>query len=66
MTSQVIQHHESADRAARHTRGPVRPAVQKRMRLLWKRTVAGLVLQVLEGGVPAGATEADPGGLGFG
>ncbi|XP_035998726.1 rab5 GDP/GTP exchange factor isoform X1 [Fundulus heteroclitus] len=36
------------------------------MRLLWERSVAGPVLQVLEGGVPAGAAEADPGRLGLG
>lgn len=63
---QVIQHHESADGAAGHPCGPIRPAVQKGMWLLWKRSVAGPVLQVLEGGVPEGAAEADPGRLGLG
>lgn len=63
---QVLQHHESADGEAGHTRGPIGPAVQKGMRLLRKCSVAGPVLQVLEGGVPAGAAEADPGRLGLG
>lgn len=54
-------HHESAEGAAGHPRRPVGPAVQKRMRLLWQRRMAGPVLQVLAGGVPAGPAEADPG-----
>lgn len=63
---QVVQHHESADGATRDTCRPVRPAVQERMWLLWQRSVAGAVLQVLEGRVPAGTTKTDPGRLGFG
>lgn len=59
-------HHESADGAAGHPRRPVGPAVQKRMRLLWQRCMAGPVLQVLAGRVPAGPAEADPGRLGLG
>lgn len=58
-----LSHHESA---TRDTCGPVRPALQKGMRLLREHSVARPVLQVLEGGVPACATEADPGWLGFG
>ncbi len=63
---QVVQHHESADGATGDTCGPVRPAVQKGLRLLWQRSMAGPVLQVLEGGVPAGAAETDPRWLGLG
>lgn len=63
---QVVQHHESADGATGDTCWPVRPAVQKGMRLLRQRSVAGPVFQVLEGGVPAGAAETDPGRLGLG
>lgn len=63
---QVVQHHESADGATGYTCGPVRPAVQEGMRLLWQRSLAGPVLQVLEGGVPAGTAETDPGRLGLG
>lgn len=63
---QFVQHHESADRATGDTCGPIRPAVQKGMWLLWKRSVARPVLQVLEGGVPAGTAETDPGRLGLG
>lgn len=60
---QVDQRHESA---TGDTCGPVRPALQKRMWLLWQRSMAGPVLQVLEGGVPACTTETDPGRLGLG
>lgn len=64
---QFVKHYESADRAtAGDTCGPIRPAVQKGMRLLWQLSMAGSVLQVLEGGVPAGTAEADPGRLGLG
>lgn len=63
---QIVRHYESTDRAAGDTRGPVRPAVQKGMRLLRQRGMAGPVLQVLEGGVPAGTAETDPGRLGLG
>ena len=63
---QVVRHHESADGATWDTCGPVRPAVQKGMWLLWQRSMAGPVLQVLEGGVPAGAPKTDPGRLGLG
>lgn len=65
-SSRVVQHYESADGATGDTRGPIRPAVQKRMRLLWQRSLAGPVLKVLEGGVPAGTAETDPGRLGAG
>lgn len=59
---QLVNHYESADRTtAGDTCGPVRPAVQKGMWLLRQRSMAGSVLQVLEGGVPAGTAEADPG-----
>lgn len=47
--------------AARDTCGPVGPALQKGMRLLWEHGVARPVLQVLEGGIPASAAETDPG-----
>lgn len=40
--------------------------MQKGVRLLWQRGMAGPVLQVLEGGVPAGTAETDPGRLGLG
>lgn len=63
---QVVRHHESADGATGDTCGPVRPAVQKGMRLLWQRGMAGPVLQVLEGGVPPCTPETDPGRLGLG
>lgn len=63
---EVVQHHESADGATRDTCRPVRPAVQERMWLLWQRSMAGAVLQVLEGRIPAGTTKTDPGRLGFG
>lgn len=67
LSFQLVERYESADRAtAGDTCGPVRPAVQKGMRLLRQRSMAGSVLQVLEGGVPAGTTEADPGRLGLG
>ncbi len=66
LSFQVVRHHESADGATGDTRGPVGPAVQKGMRLLRQRGVAGPVLQVLEGGVPAGTAETDPGRLGLG
>ena len=58
---QVVLHYESADGATRDTCGPIRPAVQKGMWLLRQRSMAGSVLQVLEGGVPAGTAETDPG-----
>lgn len=59
---QLVEHYESADRATTgDTCGPVRPALQKGMWLLRQRSMAGSVLQVLEGGVPAGTPEADPG-----
>lgn len=55
---------ESAEGAPRDPRGPVRAALQQGLWLLWQRSLAGPVLQVLAGGVPAGPAEADPGGLG--
>lgn len=58
---QVVRHYESADRATGDTCGPIRPAVQKGMRLLRQRSMARSVFQVLEGGVPAGTAETDPG-----
>lgn len=52
--------------AQRDPRGPVGAAVQEGLWLLWQSCLAGLLLQVLEGGIPQGQAEADPRGLGAG
>lgn len=47
-------------------RGSVGAAVQEGLWLLWQSCLAGLLLQVLEGGIPQGQAEADSRGLGAG
>lgn len=52
--------------APRDPRGSVGAAVQEGLWLLWQSCLAGLLLQVLEGGIPQGQAEADSRGLGAG